>query len=619
MRRIVIALAILGLAAAAPLLARGDDKEIARQIIAKLKEEKAAGRLQGFEIDLKVEDGVVYVRGKVASREQETMVLETARLTPGVTQVLRNIQVGDPATVANNSSRRPQPAAAPEIAPPTPPPAPAPQAMQPARIARQEPEPQRSSRRNPADEATIQMLTGPATPRAINLAEQSQPRVLHASPAQPAAQVAPPQSVVQASPPEVIIRTPPPAPRMPTAEPSPMRIVQQPSQPAPQAAQRPMQLVHEPASQSSRRSAVQIMAEPAPQAVASPAPQVAARPQYPVTRPVETPVASPIAQVNNITPASANGSTPVVQSAAAVHHEAIPAPAKPAPSANVNDKDTAIARQIITRLKQEREAGNLEGMDLDLKVENSVVWFRGTVVSAEQEKIVLNTARITPGVAKVLKDITVRKSAEAVASTSTSQAIAPDATQTVQAAAVQPAQETAARPAAPQAAAPAANTAATGLQSVGPAQPQLAPVHPYYAYPYAGYYPAYNQSPVAFAPAQPASAQIADAAGAATGAAPGMAPYCPTPMHAAGGFGGAGGVRYDHPQLPGYAWPTYAAHPNYGAVTYPKQYSPTVWPYIGPFYPYPQVPLGWRKVTLEWDDGWWQLDFKDQSRPWKMR
>jgi len=69
-------------------------------------------------------------------------------------------------------------------------------------------------------------------------------------------------------------------------------------------------------------------------------------------------------------------------------------------------------------------------------------------------------------------------------------------------------------------------------------------------------------------------------------------------------------ARYDHPSLPGYAWPTYAAHPNYAAVTYPKQYSPSAWPYIGPFYPYPQVPLGWRKVTLKWDDGWWNLDFK---------
>jgi hypothetical protein len=71
-------------------------------------------------------------------------------------------------------------------------------------------------------------------------------------------------------------------------------------------------------------------------------------------------------------------------------------------------------------------------------------------------------------------------------------------------------------------------------------------------------------------------------------------------------------ARYDHPNLPGYAWPSYAAYPNYASVTYPKQYSPTAWPYIGPFYPYPQVPLGWRKVTLKWDDGWWQLNFKSR-------
>ena len=76
--------------------------------------------------------------------------------------------------------------------------------------------------------------------------------------------------------------------------------------------------------------------------------------------------------------------------------------------------------------------------------------------------------------------------------------------------------------------------------------------------------------------------------------------------------------RHDQPCMPNYAWPSYAAYPNYAAVTYPKQYSPTAWPYIGPFYPYPQVPLGWRKVTLEWSDGWWFLDFKDQPAScWK--
>jgi hypothetical protein len=75
--------------------------------------------------------------------------------------------------------------------------------------------------------------------------------------------------------------------------------------------------------------------------------------------------------------------------------------------------------------------------------------------------------------------------------------------------------------------------------------------------------------------------------------------------------GPVAGNAYDQPAMPGYAWPSYAAYPNYAAVTYPKQYSPTAWPYIGPFYPYPQVPLGWRKVTLQWDDGWWFLDFYD--------
>ncbi len=86
---------------------------------------------------------------------------------------------------------------------------------------------------------------------------------------------------------------------------------------------------------------------------------------------------------------------------------------------------------------------------------------------------------------------------------------------------------------------------------------------------------------------------------------PAMAGHVPAAMGQA--------VSYDNPQVPGYAWPTYAAAPNYAALTYPKQYSASAWPYIGPFYPYPQVPLGWRKVSLEWDDGWWFLDFQDSK------
>ncbi len=77
--------------------------------------------------------------------------------------------------------------------------------------------------------------------------------------------------------------------------------------------------------------------------------------------------------------------------------------------------------------------------------------------------------------------------------------------------------------------------------------------------------------------------------------------------------GSGRGPAYDNPQMPGYAWPSYASYPNYAALSYPQQYSPTAWPYIGPFYPYPQVPLAWRKVSLEWDDGWWFLDFSSHN------
>jgi hypothetical protein len=87
----------------------------------------------------------------------------------------------------------------------------------------------------------------------------------------------------------------------------------------------------------------------------------------------------------------------------------------------------------------------------------------------------------------------------------------------------------------------------------------------------------------------------------------------PLPAYVPGPNGSPPPAAYDQPYMPNYAWPSYAAYPNYAAVTYPKQYSASAWPYIGPFHPYPQVPLGWRKVSLEWDDGWWFLDFDDRG------
>jgi hypothetical protein len=79
---------------------------------------------------------------------------------------------------------------------------------------------------------------------------------------------------------------------------------------------------------------------------------------------------------------------------------------------------------------------------------------------------------------------------------------------------------------------------------------------------------------------------------------------------------GAGGSAMAHPGYPNYAWPSYAPYPNFSAVGYPTVYPWQAWPNIGPFYPYPEVPLDWRAVTLRWDDGIWWLDFKKHyTRP----
>ena len=79
---------------------------------------------------------------------------------------------------------------------------------------------------------------------------------------------------------------------------------------------------------------------------------------------------------------------------------------------------------------------------------------------------------------------------------------------------------------------------------------------------------------------------------------------------------GASQAVYNNPNLPDYAWPAYAQYPNVAAVNYPQQYGASAWPYIGPFYPYPQVPMGWRDATLRWDDGQWNLMFRTRTDKW---
>ncbi|CAN5318353.1 hypothetical protein BH10PLA2_BH10PLA2_04320 [soil metagenome] len=74
------------------------------------------------------------------------------------------------------------------------------------------------------------------------------------------------------------------------------------------------------------------------------------------------------------------------------------------------------------------------------------------------------------------------------------------------------------------------------------------------------------------------------------------------------------------PPLPGYAWPTYAPYNNYSRVAYPEAYPACAWPFIGPFYPFPRVPPGWRSVKLEWQDGhWWFSKTATKHDFWRVR
>jgi hypothetical protein len=98
------------------------------------------------------------------------------------------------------------------------------------------------------------------------------------------------------------------------------------------------------------------------------------------------------------------------------------------------------------------------------------------------------------------------------------------------------------------------------------------------------------------APAQPAPVQAAPPQIPAFPPEPRPVYQAPTPS------------PYDlnPPNMPPYAWPTYAPYNNYSRVAYPEAYPYNAWPFVGPVYPFPKVPLGWRSVKLEWEDGhWW--------------
>ncbi len=234
-----------------------------------------------------------------------------------------------------------------------------------------------------------------------------------------------------------------------------------------------------------------------------------------------------------------------------------------ATEATTVNTDREITSKIVSALSTAQKQGRLKGFGVDVNTQEGRVFMNGRASNDAQRELITSLARQVPGVVDVVDEIAVYGSAPTA----------------------QPLMD------APQ---PLADYRPEPMTGAGPGVPAM-PVGNRTAVPV-------QAAPYQMQPGQGTPAMQTGMYGGVVGAPVPMGPYP----------GGAAAPRYEQPYLPNYAWPGYAAYPNYAAVTYPQQYSPSAWPYIGPFYPYPQVPLGWRKVSLEWDDGWWMLDFTDR-------
>ena len=236
--------------------------------------------------------------------------------------------------------------------------------------------------------------------------------------------------------------------------------------------------------------------------------------------------------------------------------------------------DRDITSAIVSALGSAQRQGQLKGFGVDVNTQDGKVFLNGRASSDAHRELITSIARQVPGVVDVVDEIAVYGNV-------------------------------------PQ---PIMNADSAEPTPLSDYAPNLTPVAVEPMPSLSRGTPAMNASqrsginaqavPYQMQPGQPLQAAPAGmmSHGGAMGSPVPMAPFA----------GGGAAPRYEQPYLPNYAWPGYAAYPNYAAVSYPQQYSPSAWPYIGPFYPYPQVPLGWRKVSLEWDDGWWMLDFTDR-------
>jgi len=245
------------------------------------------------------------------------------------------------------------------------------------------------------------------------------------------------------------------------------------------------------------------------------------------------------------------------------------------------------ADQLATALSQ----AGLNGYDVEIRVNNGIAFLGGSVGTAQQRQMASDVASRVPGIRSVNNQLNVTSS---VAKTSYAPASMPVRNVMVPPESMNAGMEI------PQQA-PQMAMSHRGAEM----PPQM--MSPQMMSPQMMQNPmmASHSMPPQMMPPQMMQASMSQPA---VPGAP-MAAQAPSPM-------GVAPASFSNPHLPSHAWPAYAQYPNSAAVSYPTQYSASAWPYIGPFYPYPQVPMGWREVSLEWDDGYWQLNFNKEKDKW---
>lgn len=282
-------------------------------------------------------------------------------------------------------------------------------------------------------------------------------------------------------------------------------------------------------------------------------------------------------------------------------------PAKPA-KVSVN-ADQQMADTIAGKLAQ---SPTLSGYHVDVTCVSGSVELKGTVRNEEQRGEVMKLVRTTSGVKKIKDQMTIKDTVTTTNNTVNT---------------VEPAQalEMAPPPAAP--------------PGVFGGSPPMS--FPGQAYPGPQSYPRGGPPPMGFSgPVSPGPQGYAGPPGYSNGGPPPMnfqgqvLPVPPTPVPNGGPAGGGYGIDptpmnvpltgglYDSsaPKMPPYAWPTYAPYSNYSRVGYPTEYPAEAFPFIGPMYPFPKVPLGFRAIKLEWEDGHWYYGRNGTMRDmWKIR